>query len=187
MSSSERAPRRTALAYDIAADAHWSTAGATRLAGAVALPERMATRASAGTPYNLSVYDLALDQDRALDDYAHRHGRDVDIPVGRTALADYAARLAESSTEARDDYDGMRLEHNLRAAMTIGDAVEALGKLACPKCLCWSLVETRTPAGDWAAACGMRLCATAPGVLRVFTLAEIVRHHLDHHRDANAA
>lgn len=185
MSQPARAPR-TALAYAIAADDHWTTAGATRLAGEVALPERRATRTSAGTPYNLSVYDLALDHDRALEDFARRHGFGEHIPAGRTALADHAARLAESSDAARVDYDELRLVHDLRAALTIGDADDLLGALTCPACLCWSLVGTRTPSGGWAAACRMLRCATAPGTPRTFSLAEIARHHIAH-RDADAA
>ena len=185
MSQPARA-QRTALAYEIAADDHWATAGATRLSGPAALPERRATRTSAGTPYNLSVYDLALDQDRAIEEFAHRHGRALEIPAARTALAAYAARLAESSDAARIDYDQLRLVHDLRAALTIGDADELLGKLACPACLCWSLIGTRTPSGGWAATCRMLRCAPAPGTPRVFSLAAIARHHIDH-RDASAA
>lgn len=180
-------PQRTALAYEIAADPHWATAGATRLAGALELPERRATRTVAGTPYNLSVYDLALDLERAIEGFAHRHGRDTEIPVGRTALAAYAAALVEGSDAARLDYDQLRLAHDLRAALTIGDADDILGKLACPTCLCWSLVGTRTPAGDWAATCRVVRCATEPGQPRVFTLAEIARHHITHRDDVAAA
>lgn len=186
MSIPERAPRRTALAYDIAADPHWSTAGTTRVAGALALPERRATRTHAGTPYNLSVYDLVLDHERALEDFARHYGHEVDIPKGRTAVADYAARLAERSDKARVDYDQLRLVHNLRAALTIGDADDLLGKLACPACLCWSLVGTRTPEGAWAATCRMLRCGTAPGSPRVFSLGAVARHHITR-RDAAAA
>lgn len=186
MSQSQRAPQRTALAYAIAADDHWATAGATRLAGALALPERRATRTTASTPYNLSVYDLALEHDRALEDYAHRHGLDADIPTGRTALADYAARLAGTSDTARVDYNQLRLTHDLAAALTIGDADHLLGKLECPACLCWSLVGTRTPAGGWAATCRVLRCATAPGEPRVFTLAAVARHNIPHRDDAAA-
>jgi hypothetical protein len=186
MSNPQPAPRRTALAYEIAADSYWASAGATRLAGALALPERRATRTSAGTPYNLSVYDLVLEHERALEDFARRHGHEVDIPTGRTALADYAARLAERDDVARLDYGQLRLAHDLRAALSIGDADDLLGKLECPACLCWSLVGTRTPADDWAATCRIVRCAVAPGVPRVFTLAEVARHHITH-RDADAA
>jgi hypothetical protein len=177
MSSTERAPRRTALAYGIEADPHWASAGATRLAGAAALPERRATRTTAGTPYNLSVYDLALDLDRALAEFAHRHAVDVEIPTGRTALADYAARLAESGDAAHLDYHRLRLVHDLRAALTIGDADHLLGKMECPACRSWSLVGTRTPDRGWAATCRIVRCATAPGEPRVFTLAEVARHN----------
>ncbi|MDX3125331.1 hypothetical protein [Streptomyces scabiei] len=186
MSHPQRARERTALAYAIADDDHWSTAGATRVAGALALPERRATRTNAGTPYNLSVYDLALDHDQALAEFAKRHGRDLAIPTGRTALADYAASLAESNEAARVDYEQLRLTHDLRAALTIGDAEGLLGKLECPGCLCWSLVGTRNLAGGWAATCRVQRCATEPGQPRVFTLAAVVRHHLAR-RDAAAA
>jgi hypothetical protein len=186
LSNPQRPHQRTALAYEIAADPHWASAGATRLAGAPALPERRATRTSAGTPYNLSVYDLVLDHERALEDFTHRYGREAEIPAGRTALADYAARLAENDGDARLDYEQLRLVHDLRAALTIGDAEDLLGKLACPACMCWSLVGTRTPERAWAATCRMLRCATAPGQPRVFTLAEVARHHV-HHRGVAAA
>lgn len=186
MSNPQRAPRRSALAYEIAADPHWASAGATRLSGATALPERRATRTTAGTPYNLSVYDLALAHDRALETFALRYGDKIEIPTGRTALADYAARLADSSTEARYDYEELRLAHDLAAALTIGDADHLLGRLACPGCLCWSLLGTRTAAGEWAATCRVLRCATEPGTPRVFSLAEVARHHI-HHRGAAAA
>ncbi|MFG3287343.1 hypothetical protein ACGF3G_00775 [Streptomyces sp. NPDC048179] len=184
MSNQESEPSRSALTYAVAADPHWSTAGATRLAGALALPERRATRSHAGTPYNLNVYDLALDLDRALEAFTRRHGDEV--PAGRTAVADYAACLAEGSDVARVDYGRLRLVHDLRAALTIGDADEILGKLTCPTCQSWSLVGTRMPAGGWAATCRIVRCATAPGVPRVFTLAEVARHHITH-RDVAAA
>lgn len=186
MSNRNSAPRRTALAYEIAADNHWATAGATSPAGALALPERRATRTAAGTPYNLHVYDLVLDHDRALEDFARRHGHDIEIPAGRTALANYAATLAETDDAARVDYDELRLTHDLRAALTIGDADGLLGGITCPACLCWSLVGTRTLSGAWAATCRVVRCATAPGVPRVFSLAEVARHHINP-RDANAA
>jgi hypothetical protein len=187
MSHSQAGARqRTALAYEIAADSHWATAGATRLAGALELPERRATRTSAGTPYNLNVYDLALDLDRAVEEFAHRHAGGAEVPTGRTALADYAATLVENSNAARIDFDQLRLAHDLRAALTIGDADDILGKLTCPVCLCWSLVGTRTPAGAWAATCRMLRCAPAPGTPRVFALAEVARHHITH-RDEVAA
>lgn len=178
MSNPQPAYRRTALAYEIAADPHWSAAGSTRAAGDLALPERRATRTSAGTPMNLSVYDLALQQDRALEEFAHRHGREAEIPTGRTALADYAARLAEADNDARLDYAQMRLVNDLTAALTIGDADHLLGKMACPQCQCWSLVGTRTVSGGWGAACRVLRCATAPGVPRVFSLSKVVRHHV---------
>jgi hypothetical protein len=187
MSNQESTPQRSALAYAIAADPHWSTAGATQLAGALALPERRATRTAAGTPYNLSVYDLALDLDRAIEEFAHRHGVDVEIPAGRTAVAAYAARLAERTDGARVDYAQLRLAHDLRAALTIGDADHSLGGMECPVCFSWSLVGTRTPNDEWAATCRIVRCAVAPGVPRVFTLAEVARHHITHHRDADAA
>jgi hypothetical protein len=186
MSYPQRARQRTALAYEIAADPHWATAGATRLAGALELPGRRATRTNAGTPYNLSVYDLALELDRAIEEFAHRHGHGAEVPVGRTALADYAATLVEGSDAARLDYDQLRLAHDLRAALTIGDADDILGKLACPQCLCWSLIGTRTPASDWAATCRMLRCATEPGTPRVFALAEVARHHITHRDDVAA-
>jgi hypothetical protein len=181
MSNQEPTRQRSALTYAVAADPHWSTAGATMLAGALALPERRVTRTHAGTPYNLSVYDLALDLDRALEDFTRRHGGDV--PAGRTAVADYAARLAETSDAARLDYDQLCLVHDLRAALTIGDADDILGKLACPVCLAWSLVGTRTANDDWAATCRIVRCAIAPDVPRVFTLAEVARHHITHRDD----
>jgi len=186
MSQPQQAHRRTALAYGIAADPHWATAGATRIAGALALPERRATRTNAGTPYNLSVYDLALEHDRALEDFARRHGHPLEIPAGRTALADYAANLADTNDAARIDYAQLRLIHDLRAALTIGDADDLMGKLACPGCLCWSLVGTRTPSGAWGATCRMLRCATAPGEPRVFTLAQVALHHINHSDDAAA-
>jgi hypothetical protein len=178
MSHQQPARQRSDLAYAIAADPHWSTAGSTRIEGALALPERRATRTAAGTPYNLSVYDLALDLDRALEDFVRRHGDGAAIPAGRTAVADCAARLAETSDAARRDYRQLRLVHDLRAALTIGDADDILGKLTCPACLCWSLVGTRTPAGGWAVACRVLRCAVEPGVPRVFTLAQVARHHI---------
>jgi hypothetical protein len=186
MSQPQRAHERTSLIYGIAADPHWSSAGATRIAGALELPERRATRTSAGTPYNLNVYDLALDLDRALEEFAHRHGVEVEIPTGRTAVAAYAARIAENDGAARVDYDQLRLIHDLRAALTIGDADDLLGKLACPACLCWSLVGVPNTATGWATACRMLRCAVEPDVPRVFTLAEVARHHIAH-RDARAA
>lgn len=186
MSHPQRAHQRTALAYEIAADSHWATDGATPLSGAPELPERRATRSIAGTPYNLSVYDLALDLDRAVEEFAHRHGREAEIPVGRTALADYAASLVEGSKDARLDYEQLRLIHDLRAALTIGDADDILGQLTCPACLCWSLVGTRTPGGGWAATCRMLRCATAPGTPRVFSLDEVARHHIAHRDDVAA-
>ncbi|RPE39821.1 hypothetical protein EDD90_2839 [Streptomyces sp. Ag109_O5-1] len=178
MTNPQRAPRRSALAYQIAADAHWSTAGTTHQGGALALPERRATRANAGTPYNLSVYDLVLDHEHALEDFARRYGREVEIPVGRTALADYAATLAENDDAARIDYDQLRLVHDLRAALTIGDADDLLGKLECPACLCWSLVGTRSPQGAWVAACRVLRCAITPGEPHVFTLWQVARHNV---------
>jgi hypothetical protein len=181
------AHQRTALAYEIAADPHWMTEGATRLAGALALPERRVTRTAAGTPYNLTVYDLALDLDRALAEFAERYGRDVEIPVGRTALATYAATIAQSSDEARLGYARLRFAYDLGAALTIGDADDILAKVTCPACRCWaSLVGTRTPDGTWAVTCRVRRCATAPGEPRVFTLAEVTQHHINP-RDAAAA
>lgn len=178
MSNPQRTRQRTALAYEIAADPHWASAGATRLAGPTALPERRATRTSGGTPYNLSVYDLVLEHGRALEDFAHRYGREVEIPTGRTALADYAATLAEENEAARVDYDQLHLVHDLRAALTIGDADHLLGELECPACLCWSLVGTRSRTGDWAATCRVLRCATAPGQPRVFTLWQVARHNI---------
>ncbi|MFD0393425.1 hypothetical protein ACFQ3Z_16465 [Streptomyces nogalater] len=109
-----------------------------------------------------------------------------EVPAGRTAVADYAAQLAETSDEARLDYAQLRLVHDLRAALTIGDADGILGKLACPACMAWSLVGTRTSTDDWAATCRVVRCAIAPGVPRVFTLAEVVQHHITH-RDVAAA
>jgi hypothetical protein len=186
MSQPQHTHQRAALIYGIAADPHWASAGATRIAGALALPERRATRTSAGTPYNLSVYDLALDLDRALEEFAHRHGVDTEIPAGRTAVAAYAASLAERDDATRVEYAELRLTHDLRAALTIGDADDLLGKLACPACLCWSLVGVPTPSAGWAATCRMLRCAVEPDVPRVFTLAEVARHHIAH-RDARAA
>lgn len=187
MSNPQRAQQRTALAYGIAADPHWAAAGSTRLAGAPELPDRRATRAEAGTPYNLTVYDLALAHDQALEDFARRHGLSAEIPAGRTALADYAARLAERSAQARTDYEQLRLVHDLQAALTIGDAGGLLSRMVCPSCLCWSLVGTRTPSGAWAAACRVRRCGPEPGTPRVHSLAQVVRYHLNPRRDAAAA
>jgi hypothetical protein len=187
MSQPQRAAhQRTALAYEILADSHWASAGATRLDGALELPERRSTRTSPGTPYNLSVYDLALDLDRALEDFTRRHGDGEGIPVGRTAVAAYAARLAELSDAARLDYAQLRLAHDLAGALTIGDAAHVLGKMECPACLSWSLVGTQTGAGQWAATCRVIRCAVAPGVPRVFPLSEVARHHIIR-RDADAA
>lgn len=187
MSHPERAPQHTALAYEIASDPHWVTAGSTRHGGPQALPERRATRSTAGTPLNLSVYDLALELDQDLAEFAQRHGGDAEIPTGRTAVADYAARLAERSDAARVGYEELSLLHDLRAALTIGDADDLLGKLACPSCQCWSLVGTRTPTGAWAAACRVVRCAVEPGQPRVHSLGAVVRHHLANRRDSSAA
>jgi hypothetical protein len=187
MSHPERAPQRTALAYEIVNDPHWVTAGSTRLDGPLALPERRATRSEAGTPLNLSVYDLAHDLDQDLAEFTHRHGVDLDIPTGRTAVADYAARLAERDEAARADYEELHLLHDLRAALTIGNADGILGKMACPACRCWSLVGTRTPSGAWAATCRVQRCAVEPGVPRVHSLRVVVRHHVNPRRDTRAA
>jgi hypothetical protein len=187
MSHSERAPQHTALAYEIAADPHWVTAGSTRQGGPLALPERQATRSNAGTPLNLTVYDLALDLDHDLAEFAQRHGDSAEIPTGRTAVADYAARISERTDAARVGYEELRLLHDLRAALAIGDADSLLGKLACPACKCWSLVGVRTPAGSWGATCRVLRCATEPGVPRVHSLAAVVRYHLTDRRHSSAA
>lgn len=167
------------LAYKVAADPHWATARSTQ-AGALALPDRRATRTSASSPYNLSVYDLALEHDQTLEEFARRYsGHDVAIPTGRTALAALAADLAATSREARADYDELQLVGNLAAALEIGDAAELLGELTCPGCLCWaSLVGTRTPARGHALACRVPRCSTEPGIPRVWTLRQVARHHV---------
>ncbi|MHB9861898.1 hypothetical protein [Streptomyces sp. YIM S03343] len=186
MSNKGPTHQRSALAYAIAADPYWSTAGTTRLDGALALPERRASRSAAGTPYNLTVYDLALELDEALASFAHRYGSD-DVPAGRTAVAAYAAQLAEQSPAARRSYGRLRLIHDLKAALSVGEADGILGRISCPACLCWSLVGTRTPDGAWAVACSVARCAVEPGEPRVFTLVEIAQHHLTTDRDAHAA
>ncbi|MEW2302053.1 hypothetical protein AB0958_19105 [Streptomyces sp. NPDC006655] len=187
MSQPERAPHRTALAYEIASDPHWVTAGSTRQGGPLELPERRATRSSAGTPYNLTVYDLALELDSDLAEFAERHSVDVEIPTGRTAVADYAARLAERGGAARAEYEELCFLHDLRAALAIGDADDLLGKLVCPACKCWSLVGTRAPSGARAVACRVVRCAPEPGTPRVHSLRAVVRHHFKPRRDATAA
>ncbi|MEU2426977.1 hypothetical protein ABZ619_39195 [Streptomyces sp. NPDC007851] len=187
MSQPERAPQRTALAYELASDPHWVASGSTQQGGPLALPERRATRSTAGTPYNLTVYDLALELDNDLAEFTQKHGIDVELPTGRTAVADYAARLAERDGAARADYEELHLLHDLRAALTVGTGDSILGKLACPACKCWSLVGTRTPSGAWAAACRVVRCAPEPGTPRVHSLRAVVRYHFKPHRDANAA
>lgn len=187
MSHPERAPQPTALAYEIASDPHWVTAGSARQGGPLALPERRATRSSASTPLNLTVYDLALELDHDLAEFAQQHNDGAEIPTGRTAVAEYAARLAERTDAARVGYEELRLLHDLRAALTIGDADDLLGKLACPACNCWSLLGVRTPEGSWSATCRVLRCATEPGVPRTHTLAAVVRHHLADHRNSSAA
>lgn len=199
-SRTEARLRTAALPYDIAADSHWATAGTTALAGPHEIPNRRATRTAAGEPLNLSVYDLALDADAALRAFAHRFGDHREIPEGRTALAVYAAGLAETDPRAERSYRIQRVAENLRAALTIGDADALLGQIKCPKCLCWSLVGVRNVRGAWQVTCQNRRCASDPAdgrpddpdshadepactdgrqlIPRSWSLHSIARHHL---------
>ncbi|AEW93007.1 MULTISPECIES: hypothetical protein [Streptomycetaceae] len=157
----------------------------------MAVPDRQPTATSPSTPLNLDVYALAQDFDAALADVVRRHGGTENVPTDRTALAVYAADLAARDRKAADDLDVEELVGALRAAMLIGEADGILGRIACPKCLCWSLLPVRC-GGRWRAACQNVRCAydsdprysdddaQGPGRSgpRTWSLYAIARHHV---------
>lgn len=187
-------PGRSArdVPYQIAADAHWLTAGSTRQAGPSALPDRRATRTEASEPLNLTVYDLAGSHDDMLRAFAERFGT-AEVPSSRTALATYAAGLAAADPAAAADYELHQLVDTLRGALTIGDADDMISDMTCPKCLCWCLLGVRDPSGRWRIACHNLRCAydpdpardseedadgPTPGKPRTWSLYQVARHHL---------
>lgn len=95
------------LAYKAAADRYWIASGSTA-ADTADLAHRRATRTSGGQPLNLTVYDLALDHEQTLAEFARAHGRPEDIPSGRTALAAYAAAIAVERPETAAEYETRR-------------------------------------------------------------------------------
>ncbi|WP_128378496.1 hypothetical protein [Streptomyces cavernae] len=183
-------PHGRDIAYRAAADRYWVASGSTS-PDLGTLAHRRATRTSAGQPLNLTVYDLALDHDASLEDFARAHGRPEDIPAGRTALAAYAAAIAVRHPETAAEYETRQLASSLQVALTLGDSDDALGRISCPKCLCWSLVPSRGK-GRWRAECCNLRCAHDPdpvhdqgdteppaaGRPRRWTLERIAAHHL---------
>jgi hypothetical protein len=178
------------LAYTAASDAYWIASGSTS-PGLGDMAHRRPTRATAGQPMNLTVYDLALDHERTLEEFARAHGRPEDIPTGRTAIAAYAAALTVERPETSADYETRQLASSLRVALTLGDSDDALGRIACPKCLCWMLAPERAK-GQWWAMCWNQRCAYEPdpvhdregteppavGRPRLWSLDRIAAHHL---------
>lgn len=178
------------LAYRAASDSHWITTGSTA-PDMGELAHRRPTRTSPGQPLNLTVYDLALDHDASLEDFARTHGRPGHVPTGRTALAAYAAAIATQQPEAAAEYEIRQLASSLKVALTLGDSDDALGGITCPKCLCWSLVPSRGK-GGWRAECRNLRCAHDPDPVhdqgdtepptasrpRWWTIERIAAHHL---------
>jgi hypothetical protein len=183
-------PNGRDLAYRAASDRYWIASGSTSL-DLGEMSHRRATRTSAGQPLNVTVYDLALDHDSTLEDFVRAHGRPEDIPTGRTALAAYAAALATERPEVAADYEVRQLASSLGVAFTLGDSDDALGGVACPKCLCWMLVPHRAQ-GRWWAECKNQRCAhdpdplydregtvpPTPTVPRLWSLQRIAAHYL---------
>jgi hypothetical protein len=165
------------------------------------MANRRATRTSPGQPMNLTVYDLALDHERTLEEFARAHGRPEHIPAGRTALAAYAAAIAINRPETADDYETRQLASSLRVALTLGDSDDALGRISCPKCLCWSLVPHSLRHDEWRAKCLNERCTHDPDPVhdqgdtrpptvsrpRLWTLQRIAAHHLAERYDRPAA
>ncbi|MFI8461734.1 hypothetical protein [Kitasatospora sp. NPDC085464] len=165
---------RTNAAHRVAEDNHWITAGSTG-AGAVVTGDRHA--AGPEVPLNLRVYEVAELLDRELAEFAHRHASGP-APTGRKHLAAYAYSIAQQAdADARSDYEVLQMASNLRAAMETGDADQAVGKLTCPGCLCWSLISARIR-GQWHCVCLNLRCAPTPDAPRSWALADVARHNL---------
>lgn len=178
------------LAYTAASDSYWITSGSTS-PDLGDMGHRRPTRVSAGQPMNLTVYDMALDHERTLEEFARAHGRPEEIPAGRTALAAYAAALTVERPETATEYEVQQLASSLGVALTLGDSDDALGRITCPKCLCWMLAPERAK-GKWWARCWNQRCAHDPdpvhdregteppaaGRPRLWSLHRIAVHHI---------
>jgi hypothetical protein len=156
------------------------------------MAHRRATRVHPGQPLNLTVYDLALDHEHSLAEFAREHGHPEEIPSGRTALAAYAAAISIDHPETAAEYEARQLASSLTVALTLGDSDDALGSITCPKCLCWSLVPVNA-LGRWWARCWVQFCSHDPdpvhdregtqspvpgGRPRLWSLQRIAAHHL---------
>jgi len=178
------------LAYRAASDHYWIASGSTSpsLAG---VSNRRATRDSAGQPMNLTVFDLAIEHEHELKDFARVHGHPEGIPTGGTALAAYVAAIAADRPEASAEYEVQQLASSLRVALTLGDTDDAFGRISCPKCLCWGMFPCMAK-GDWRVQCWNQRCTfdpdplhdqdgtlpPAPGRPRLWTLQRIAAHYL---------
>jgi hypothetical protein len=175
----------------VASDHYWIASGSTS-PGLGELGHRRATRSSASQPVNLTVYDLALDHEHTLEEFARAHGRPEDIPTGRTALAAYAAAIATDRPETAAEYEVQQLASSFRVALTLGDTDDAFGRITCPKCRCWGMVPSKAK-GEWWVRCYNQRCAfdpdpvhdqdgtvppTPPAQPRLWTLPRIAAHYL---------
>lgn len=173
--------RTLTLIAALARDDHWRQAGAAQTP--LALPDRRPTRTDSSAPRCLDWMQLRRDHEDHLAQFVAEHGQELQTTGrDRTSLHRDAVEIAARDDDAAFDLAVLDLADSLRVALAAGDGHEAVRRISCPHCYCWSLLAVRAP-GGWNAACRNTRCGTLNSP-RMWTLRAIAAHHL---RDTRAA